>query len=848
MRFPPVSVCFATIGLLRVERQQGRLIVARTFRWLLRIFIGLVALTLAALAMSYYFATRSLPDYASDRSLAGLVGSVEIVRDVHAVPHIFAEHDRDSFFALGYVHAQDRLWQMMMLRRTAKGKLSEIFGERTVPIDDFLRRLDLYALSEASLAHQDDDALAALSAYADGVNAWLGVVNQDALGRGAPEFFLFSRQIAPWKPADSLAILRLMALQLSGHLSAEVLRARTSLILGERQNRLPDILPDAPGPGLTALPPYGALFDTLPQFAANDLPRDPLDPVPTADMAGASNAWAAAAARSADQGSLLANDPHLGFQAPSIWMLARLQLSTGDVIGGTIPGIPAVLIGRSERLGWGLTSSYLDDQDIHIEKLNPDNPDEYLTPAGFRPFTTKDVTIEVKDGDPVTSRLQWTENGPVIPGARYNLAAITPPGHVTSLSWTALDPADTSYSAAFRLMRAGNVAEAIDAGRLFVSPSQNLTLADRDTIAFQMIGRMPNRAVHHQSEGRLPTPGWLVENRWLGYLPYENNPRIISPLSGMVANTNNKTVDRPFPNHVSYVWGDTQRIERLQILMAEREVHTRASFIEAQLDQVSFSARSLLALIARDLWFEAGSGEADASQSRRATALALLAKWSGEMSEHLPEPMIYAAWMRTLQDRLIQDDLGPLADKFTHYDPIFLERVFRDTDGAAAWCDIRQSTAVETCTDIARLSLDQALLTLAQRYGERIESWRWGDAHIALHDHQVLGGLPLLSWFVNIHQSTSGGDQTLLRGRTGGEAPNPYANVHGAGYRGVYDFGDPDASVFIISTGQSGHFLSSHYDDMAQLWRRGEYIPMSLDPTLARAAATGISHLTPLRN
>jgi penicillin amidase len=215
------------------------------------------------------------------------------------------------------------------------------------------------------------------------------------------------------------------------------------------------------------------------------------------------------------------------------------------------------------------------------------------------------------------------------------------------------------------------------------------------------------------------------------------------------------------------------------------------------------------------------------------------------MNEHLPEPLLYAAWVRALQERLIRDDLGPLADEFTHVEPLFIERVFRDIDGASAWCDVKQSARIETCADMARLALDDALIWIEERWGDNFDSLRWGDAHQATHDHQVLGEIPLLSWIVNIRQSTSGGDNTLQRGLTKGTDPNPFHNVHGAGYRGVYDFADPDSSVFVISTGQSGHMLSRHYDDLAQLWRRGEYIPMSLDVELARAASLGTTRLLP---
>jgi penicillin amidase len=818
---------------------------AVTFRWLLRLFVVLSVLTLLGVALAYYLASRSLPDYNREYSVSGAFAPVEIVRDNYNVPHVFGTSDHDTFFGLGFVHGQDRLWQMMMLRRTAQGRLSEQFGVRTLETDDFLRRLDFYGLAEASLQYQGAAEKAALEAYASGVNAWIETVRSEALGRGAPEYFLYSPKIQPWRAADSLAILRLMSLKLSGHLAAEVERARTSLALGSNQDRLRDILPDAPGPGSAALPAYGAIFDGLPAILTASIKPAPFDPSPAPQFAGASNVWAAAPSRSAAQGTLLANDPHLNLSAPSLWMLARLQLASGDVIGGTIPGMPLMLVGRSDQLGWGITSSYLDDQDIHIEKLNPDDENEYLTPEGYKPFISREVLIRVKGQEPVKRLLQWTENGPIIPAAWGNLASITPSGHVTSLSWTALDPVDQSMTAMLRIMAAQNVVEATKAGRLFVAPSQNLVVVDRENIAFQLIGKMPNRPARHQSRGRLPTPGWLVQNRWLGSLPYENNPRIINPASGLVANTNNKTVDRPFPNHVSYFWGDTQRIERLQKLMGGREVHTQASFIEAQLDQVSFSARALLPLIARDLWFAAETPSQDNQGNLRRVALALLADWNGEMNEHMPEPLIFTAWMRSLQQKLVQDELGPLARDFTHADPVFLERVFRNVNGASAWCDVVQSTLIETCTEMARLALDTALLGLIKTHGDRIESWRWGDAHQAAHDHETLGDIPLLSWFLNIRQSTSGGDNTLMRGKTSGTGANPYLNVNGAGYRGVYDFSDPDSSVFIISTGQSGHFLSRHYDDLAQLWRRGEYIPMSLDPDLARAAAVGVSGLVP---
>nr|WP_283255027.1 penicillin acylase family protein [Marivita sp. GX14005] len=822
--------------------------VASIFRVLVWLTTALLVSGIVMVLTAYYLASRSLPDYDKTVPARGIAAEVEIVRDNSAVPHILASGDADAFYGLGYAHAQDRLWQMTILRRTVQGRLSEIFGARTVETDKLMRRLDLNALAVQSLEAQDAGAMRALDAYAAGVNARIAEINRDSLGRGAPEFFLFGGPLPPWQPSDSIALIKLMALQLTGHLRQEVLRARVSLALPD-EDRLADILPDYPGPGIAALPEYAALVPGAgtggTQFAAAGRPGPGLSPVRPLGLAGASNAWAADASRSATGSTLLASDPHLQFTAPAIWYLARLELESGGVIGATIPGIPAILAGRSERIAWGLTSSYLDDQDVMIEELNPDDPELYRTPEGYRRFETRNSIIRIKDAAPITLTARWTENGPVLPGTRFDLASVTPPGHVAALSWTALDPQDTSVSAAIALMSAGSVDEALEASRAYVAPSMNLTVIDKDRIAMKLIGAMPRRDADHESQGRLPALGWREQNRWDGVFPGDASPVFRDPEGGIVGNTNNKLLDRPFPLHVSYHWGDSQRVMRWRRMMQGREVHTRDSFIEAQLDTVSVAARTLLPLIGADLWFTGEAAPEGTPERLRQRALDLLADWNGEMNEHLPEPLIYAAWLRALQDRLIRDDLGPLADQFTHVEPLFIERVFRDIDGAAAWCDVIRSAVVESCSDISRQALDEALIWISETYGTALESLRWGDAHQATHDHPVLGEVPILRYFVNIRQSTSGGDFTLMRGRSAGTGADPFRNVHGAAYRGVYDFADPDSSVFILSTGQSGHFLSRHYDDMGVLWRRGEYIPMSLDVDLARAASVGVTRLVP---
>ncbi len=816
------------------------------FRWSLRIALAMIGLLIAGVFLIYYLASQSLPDYEKTVSLPGAIEPSEIIRDTFNVPHIVAARNEDVFFGLGYAHAQDRLWQIMLMRRTAQGRLSEIFGPETLQTDKLLRRLDLYSLAQSSVAAQSPDARRALNAYSKGINARIHEINRDALGRGAPEMFIFPTDVSPWRPADSLAILKLMSVQLSGHLANEVLRAKTSLKLNDPA-RLSDIMPDAPGQVIADLEQYSAVIPKLgntPKTAQSQT-ADDLSPFPSVKMAGASNVFAAAPFRAAAGGTLLANDPHLGLTAPAIWYLAHLELTTGGVIGATIPGIPAVLSGRSAMLGWGLTSSYLDDQDLLIEELDPERPEYYRAPEGYKKFRSRETIINIKDHAPVTITLRWSDNGPILPGTHYGISEITPRGHVAALSWTALGSADTSFTAGFNLMSAQTTSQALALLKDYHSPSQNIILADTEQIAMKTIGVMPLRAASHQTQGRMPSLGWRTENRWKGGIEYAKNPEFIDPDGGVLGNTNNKVSSGEFPEHMSFSWGDSQRIQRWKRLMQGRKVHTRESFIEAQLDTVSFTARALLPLIGSDLWFTSQAAPQGTLARNRKTALDLLAEWNGEMNEHMPEPLIFSAWMRALQNRLIRDELGPLADKFAHMEPLFIERVFRNIDGAVQWCDVIQSAKQETCDDISRLALDDALVWLAEKYGSNMEALRWGEAHQALHRHATLGRVPLLSYFVNIYQPTSGGDNTLLRGKTSGAEPEPFFNVHAAGYRGVYDFADPDSSVFVIATGQSGHFLSRHYDDLGQLWRRGEYIPMSLDLDLARAAAVGVTYINP---
>ena len=815
-------------------------------KWLSRALISFFLLASVVATVSYHLASRSLPKYTQTITSDKIKNNVEIIRDSSNIPHIFPIDDKDAFFALGYTHAQDRFWQINILRRSAQGRLSELFGHRTFELDEFVRRLDLYNLARSSVEHQSEQTRSILRAYSNGVNARVKEINEKALGRGSPEMFLYPNEFSFWQPADSIAIFKLLSLKMTGHIDAEVTHAK-ALLEVDNKEMLSALLPDAPGNPISKLENIEELSSNFLPYSNSKENLTDFFTFPSLEMAGASNVFGATRERSAAGGTLLANDPHFELSAPSLFYLARLQLKTGGVIGASIPGTPIILSGRNEKLAWGITASYLDDQDIFIEELNFSNPNLYKTEEGWKKLKIDKQYIKIKNSSDIEIERRWTSNGPVLPETAFDLLSITPKNHVATLSWTALTEKDTTISSAINLMLSQNVQKGLVALEDFFAPSLNFLLVDSEKMALKTVGKMPRRSPLNQTQGRMPSLGWKSENKWRGYWGYEVNPVIKSSPGDILGNTNNKISDAKFPKHVSHFGGDTQRILRWQKLMQNREVHTRESFIEAQLDTVSPTARALLPLIGSELWYSQPMGEAGSKERLRFDAISMLASWNGEMSEHLPEPLIYSTWMKFLQKSLIDDDLGPISARFSHFNPIFVEKVFRNIDGASNWCDIKHSSYKETCVEIASKSLDEALSWLREKYGKNLNSLRWGEAHEAFHRHETLGTFPILKYLVNIRQSTSGGDNTLMRGKTAGKGKEPFINIHAAVYRGVYDFADPDSSVFIISTGQSGHFLSRHYDDLGNLWRRGEYVPMSLDPNLARGASLGITKIIPAK-
>ena len=781
----------------------------------------------------YSLISSSIPDYELEFSSDDIENEIVILRDNYAVPHIFAKNTNDTFFALGFVHAQDRLWQMEFMRRLSQGRLSEILGERYLQSDILMRTLNLYNISNEALSFQDGKILEKLISYSNGVNQRLKQISSEGLGRGAPEFFLHSKTISPWSPVDSLAIQKLLAFQSSGKFYAEIVRSRLKLS-GITDIMVSDLLEEIDIN--TNLSKTESSFN---QYYSKKIGVEPFENLKHGqylDSRAASNIWAVSPKRSANSSTIAATDPHTALTSPSLWMLAHIDYNDNYVYGGTIPGIPAILVGRNKNFGWGWSSTFADDQDLLIEKLNPENSDQYISSTKdgrkLEEILSRQVIIEIEDLPGKTISVKATNNGPILPNSFARLKDIVPPGHVASLLWTGFDPNDRSLASFINLMEASGVADARMILKDFHSPIQNFLLVDKENIAIQVAGKIPMRNKLHSTKGRYPALSFLEENLWSEYLDYQDNPFILNPKNGIVANTNNQIGKNTFPKHLSFQWGDTQRILRLNNLLKMREFHTTQSFIDIQTDTVSITARIILPLLGKNLWYQDTFQPNDENNERRRIALNLLAEWNGNMRVHDPEPLIFTAWLDAFQRRLISDELGTLSRDIKKVKPLFLEKVLKDVNGASKWCDVIQTPRTETCEMIAKKSLDDSLAWLSLKFGSRVESWRWGDAHTSVHRSNTLGQIPLISYLSNIVQETPGGQNTLMSGEYIGHGDNPYIQNRGSGLRAIYDFSEENKSFFIISTGQSGNPLSRHYDDMISMWKLGEYIPTIIDKTV----------------
>jgi penicillin amidase len=790
-------------------------------RWLRRIGLGLAAPVVIGGLLAVDFVRsfqRSVPTYEGTLNVTGVSAPVHILRDRYAIPHVMGASLADAAFGLGYAHAQDRLWQMETARRFVQGRLAELFGSSAVGADTMMRAMDLYGAAQEAVKHLSPESRRVLQSYADGVNAYLKAHK----GPWPIEFVLAGdTPPEPWVPADSIAVLKGMAMQLSGNAFSEAARAALIPVLGRRGVQ-DFFVPFSDAP----LPAYlDTLYGTTQTGQAYAVPDTT-----------ASDNWAVDGAHSETGKPLLANDPHLGFSIPSVWYLAHLSFGDEDAVGGTLAGIPAIIAGRNRHIAWGETNTGPDTQDLYLEKVNPDNRRQYQVPGGWAEFDARAEIIKVRFGADRRVLVRSTRHGPVMPDTTQ-LGRAAPSGYVAALAWTALAPDDTSFDALLGIDRAKTIVEAKTAAKSFVTPMQNIVYAD-DTghIGLILPGRVPLRSDRNESLGLVPAQGWDGRYDWQGYIPAEDMVSIEDPPSGRVATANNDTQPEGYRYTLTREWEAPYRFQRIDDLLAATPKHSLDSFKAIQTDVVDTYALGLK----RRLIAAGPFPGADAN------AGSLIAQWNGVMLASRPEPLIFAAWVRALARRIYGDELGARFPNFWGYRAEFTLRVLDGVDGEERWCDDRATPEVEDCASRIRLALHDAVAELSQAYGRDQTRWRWGDAHKAIHREQPFGSFPVIGGFFNREVEMDGGAFTLLRADNAMASPTPYAAIHGAGYRGIYDLADPDRSLYIVSTGQSGNLFSPHYDDLLPLWARKDYVAIPTGRAAVEAAAVNRLELQPV--
>jgi penicillin amidase len=769
-------------------------------------------LLLVAAAGAFAYLQRSLPALDGEVATPRLGAPAEIVRDAEGIPHVFAASEQDGWFAVGYAHAQDRLWQMEFQRRVAQGRLSEFLGERAFDTDRLMRTLGLQAMAERIVAHLDAATVANLQAYADGVNAYLG---------GNPvlpvEFQVLRVDIAPWKPADSVAWLLVMSWDLSSNWRVELARMRLAAKVG--LDRAGELIPPYPGDVGKPLPDFKALYAGLEPDAAALLALSP-----GAEQAIGSNNWVVSGARSETGKPLLANDPHLGLQAPALWYLVHVQTPAGNVVGGTLPGMPFVVLGRNDALAWSMTTTNSDTQDLFVEKLVGE--DQYMTPDGPARFDVREEVIRV-GSDERRVKVRVTRHGPVLSDAIPVMAQAAPRGYVLALSWAALRDDNASARAGFALNRARNGDELMAALRDFHSPHMNVVWADRDGhIGFVAPARVPVRAPDNEAMGRVPVPGWIARYDWQGFLPYEALPAVRDPASQQVVTANHKITPPGYKPFLSVDWFLPWRADRIEALLAQTPKHSLASFARIQGDTQSRLARELLpaALAARPF-----TDEGREAQKR-------LRDWDGDGTVDSAAPLVFAAWYRELTRLVYADELGDLFADSWEQRAGFMVPVMKGEGAYARWCDDVTTPEKETCVDMAARAFDRAAADLQRRYGGP-SHWRWGKAHAAASDHRPFGFFPVLSYFFNVSPETPGDSFSVDVGHyIIRDEARPFANKHAGSLRAIYDLADLDRSRFMQSTGQSGNVFSPWYRNLAERWARVEYVTIPADRAKVSAA------------
>ncbi|MGQ9559352.1 MAG: penicillin acylase family protein [Candidatus Oleimicrobiaceae bacterium] len=785
---------------------------AKLKRLLLGLFIIVVVGVIAALLFGYLSLRRSLPQTSGTLQLPGLHAPVEVVRDDRGVPHIFASNEHDLLMAQGFVTAQDRLWQMELMRRAARGELAELFGAQLIEHDRLMRTIGIGRTAQALYPRLPAESRAALGAYAQGVNAYLATGRQHL----PLECLVLRHTPSAWRPEDCLCIMRFVSWTLC--MSWAVDLTYGALAGKVDAERLAEIMPVATYGGPRIVASTGAGDWRLCLEGLSRLRRVRAE-VGMPEGTLGSNNWALSGSKTTTGKPIVCNDPHLMFSVPPFWYEIHLSGDDIDACGVAIPGLPGISIGRNRRIAWGITNGMIDDADFFVERLDSSDAHRYLRDGQWLTMTTVAETIAVKDAPAVVQEVHLTVHGPIINEVH---ALATQVGKAVAMRWVGHEDSD-EIAALRTVLRAGSWTEVVAGLRTYGTPAQNFVYADEEgNIGYLLGGRIPRRGSDH---GVLLLPGWDSKCDWRGMLPFERNPRLYNPSTGFVATANNEIWDQSKSGYLSAYWEPPDRITRITEVIQGKAQLSRADCERLQMDRLSLRAKAVVPLLIgayeRALLPDTGLVH---------QAYLLLRAWDCSEDPHSLACTVFHAFYRNLLHNIFADEMGE--ELFGHFTAL-PGVAFRATDQVLAhanslWFDdVSTPEKCETLDEILVRSLFDAVAELRRDYGPNIGRWQWGDVH-ALTLRHAFSRVPVLGRYFDLGPYRVGGSSTTVC-NVGYPLREPYHPHWGVSMRMVVDFAEDRVVRFVLPAGQSGHRMSRYYADQTRDWLEGRYHVTTMD-------------------
>jgi penicillin amidase len=828
------------------------------------IILGLLIILTAIIAPPYIQnqAEESFPTVDGELLAPDLIAPVEIYRDKFGIPHIYGTNHHDLFFAQGFVHAQDRFWQMDFWRHLGAGRLAEFVGPPMLETDKFLRTLGWERISKQELELLGEEETAILESYSEGVNYYLSQNTGIELSLEYLFLPITNRgyEPPPWKPLNSLTWAKAMAWDLRGNLDAEITRAK--LLLDLSPDQLAELYPDYPAghpyivPGIDNQDEQGNLdnipYNGLHLISALEEVLIKLEYSSAAidELSGGgfesigSNSWAISGQMTDSGKPYLANDTHLGAQMPSIWYeiglhcLERSETCQLDVTGYSFAGVPGVVFGHNDRIAWGVTNLGPDVMDLYIEKLHRDDPNLYLTPDGWEEFEVITEIINVAGRDPVEHQVLITRHGPLI-GSDYGLedfdeiAGIEVPEYYgLSLQWTALEPSCV-FCAVWDFNLAKNWEEFQEAAKQFSVPAQNLLYADVDgNIAYQMPGKIPIRDKSH--DGTLPVPGWKLEYDWQGYIPFDELPHSLNPPEGYIVTANNAVVNIDYPYLITKDWSYGFRAQRIKDLINTAPDPINLAYIKRmQGDNYEPLAEYLVPLLL----------DLQISDPELIAALQLLGNWDYQADMDSGAAALFMLTWQNLLDQVFQDDVPEDYQVGVESRAKEIIRLLIDAP-YSSWWDDRDTQEIENRDDILQAAFEESYKQLTKDQGKDPASWNWGNLHTITFQNQVMNSFPFIRKVFNRGPFAAAGGNEIINA-TGWDPSDPFVIDWLPSQRMIVDLNDISNSISIHTTGQSGHAYHPHYIDMADLWRKIYYHPMLWTRQQVKANSESLLILAP---